>query len=83
MNRTVNASELEEMEYFTESELLQRYDEMLDDIYGNCSVAGYEYATSNLLKEVDPIAYQTGFNDWLDAEGFEEVGTAHYTKAED
>ena len=46
-------------------ELVQMYDEMLDDCYGTVSVAGMEYETSRLLKEVDPIAYKCGFTDFM------------------
>lgn len=49
-------------------ELHERYDDMLDDVYGEVSIAGYEYSTSNALKNVDPIAYRVGFADWLDSE---------------
>ena len=49
-------------------ELETRYDEMLDEIYGTVSVAGYEYDTSQVLREVDPIAHRVGFSDWLDSE---------------
>lgn len=53
-------------------DLHEMYDQMLDDAYGTVSIGGYEYSTSDALKEVDPIAYDTGFNDWLDAEINEE-----------
>jgi len=48
-------------------EALSEYDEMLDEfvepvfgIYG-----------SRILKTCDPIAYRTGFNDWLDSRGID------------
>lgn len=47
-----------------EYELAQRYDEFLDEVYGTVKVAGYEYNTSQTLKEVDPIAYRVGMNDY-------------------
>lgn len=48
-------------------ELVTMYDEMLDDCHGTVEVAGYEYETSRLLKEVDPIAYKCGFLDFANS----------------
>lgn len=47
-------------------ELEELYKEMLDECYPPVKVAGMEYDTSRALYELDPIAYRTGFNDWLD-----------------
>lgn len=47
-------------------ELEEQYKAMLDEVYGTVKVAGYEYETSRTLQEIDPIAYRTGFNDYLD-----------------
>ena len=52
----------------SESELDDAYCEMLDECYPDCSIAGYNYCTSLALYEVDPIAYDCGFSDWLDSE---------------
>ena len=49
-------------------DLHERYDEMLDECYEPVTVTGMEYQTSRALRELDPIAYRCGFNDWLDAE---------------
>lgn len=48
----------------TSWELEQAYNEMLDDVYGTVNIAGYEYDTSKALKEIDPIAYRVGMNDY-------------------
>jgi len=48
----------------TDYEMEQRYIEMLDEVYGVVTVAGYQYETSRLLKEVDPIAYRVGPADY-------------------
>ena len=45
-----------------EYELAQQFDEFLDEVYGTVKIAGYEYNTSQALKEVDPIAYSVGMN---------------------
>src|SRR5690606_21600383 len=42
------------------AEAVELYDEMLDDVYGCVSVAGLEYETSRVLKDIDPIAYREG-----------------------
>lgn len=52
----------------SDSTLERRYDEVLDEIYPNCSIAGHNYQTSRVLKEVDPTAYRCGMADWSDAE---------------
>jgi len=50
--------------YIDEAEAYQQYDDMLDEIYpdqvGNI-------LASRILKELDPIAYSCGFDDWLDS----------------
>lgn len=56
----------------TNYEAHQRYDEMLDEIYGDIELCGqYHYSHSRALKELDPIAYDVGFNDWCDSEGID------------
>jgi hypothetical protein len=47
-------------------ELEDLYKEMLDGCYEPVKIAGYEYAVSVALYDVDPIAYRVGFNEWLD-----------------
>ena len=58
------------------------YDQMLDDCYGIVSVAGYDYDTSRLLREVDQTAYRVGFNDYCDGEEWEVVSATEYDKLE-
>jgi hypothetical protein len=48
----------------TSWELEEAYNEMLNDVYGTVNIAGYEYDTSRALKEIDPIAYSVGMNDY-------------------
>ena len=47
------------------------YDDALD-IDGTVTVAGYEYYPSNILQEVDPVAYNCGFSDYADSRELEE-----------
>lgn len=58
-------------ETISEHDALIRYEEMLDEVYGNVTIGGYEYTTYHALRVIDPIAFRCGFNDWLDAEGIE------------
>ncbi|MCI0560309.1 MAG: hypothetical protein MN733_17625 [Nitrososphaera sp.] len=59
----------------SEYELRKRYREALDEAWGDVIIAGYSYPTSRALEILDPIAFDTGYNDWLDAEGlYEEDG---------
>jgi hypothetical protein len=51
---------------YTRRELYDMYDEMLDDIYMHVDICGHKYAASVALKEVDPIAYDVGFDDFCD-----------------
>jgi hypothetical protein len=55
------------IEFIEESEGLALYDEMLDELHSPIIVGGIEFDPSRVLKELDPIAYQCGFNDWLDS----------------
>ena len=42
------------------------YDEMLDETNPVVVIGGLTYLPSQVLKEVDPIAYRVGFADYLD-----------------
>ena len=42
----------------------ERYDEMLDDCFGDINVCGMLWAASTVLKRVDPIAYRCGLADY-------------------
>jgi hypothetical protein len=54
-----------------DADAYQRYDEMLDEIHESVKCGDLEWDMSRVLKEMDPTAYQCGFNDWLDSEGLE------------
>ncbi len=45
-----------------------RFDDMLDES-GPVVIAGLEFNPSAILKEMDPIAYDTSFNDYMDSIG--------------
>lgn len=56
------------MRYIDDYTAHTNYDDMLDEVYPDLTVAGMGMSTSRVLKEVDPIAYRVGFSDWCDAE---------------
>ena len=54
----------------TDFELLdeqyENYDNFLDDIYSEIKLGFVSYSPSQVLKAVDPVAYELGFQDYLD-----------------
>lgn len=50
-----------------EYEMTERYNQMLDDVYGVITIAGMEHGTAYALREIDPIAYRTGLFDYVDS----------------
>lgn len=69
-------------EPISESELDQRYRDMLDEVYGEVTIAGLTYQTSDALESVDPTAYRCGFSDWLDDETLIEVDGEYFNRAD-
>ena len=51
-----------------ENDAYNRFDDMLNES-GSVIVAGQEFYPSDILKEMDPIAYRTSFNDYMDSIG--------------
>lgn len=41
--------------------------ECLNEAFGACKIAGYEYETADALETMDPTAYRCGFSEWLDS----------------
>lgn len=58
----------DEVEVLTEHESYERYDDMLNECYPSVNICGYDYDAARAFKEVDPIAYQTEYSNWLDHE---------------
>lgn len=48
-------------------ELMEQYDEMLDECYPMVKIGYVELYPSKVLQECDPIAYRVGFSDYLDS----------------
>lgn len=48
--------------------LEQMFIEYLDDCHDLIEVCGFTYQPSDVLRSVDPVAYQCEFANWLDAQ---------------
>lgn len=53
------------MPTLSESDAEERFDDMLDEVYGTVSVAGHEFNTSRALKELSPTTYRCEFADYV------------------
>lgn len=51
----------------------EAFDEFLDETFGVVNVAGLEYNTSEVFREVDPVAYRSAFLDWIDSLEDEDI----------
>lgn len=56
---------------FTERELQEMFDELIDDSNPPIRIWSMHYDTSRVLKHVDPIAYRCAFLEWIDSEGYD------------
>ena len=62
------SARLNNMRYISVNEALERYDDMLNECYGEIDICGLKYNAAYALKRLDPTAYGCGMNDWLDSE---------------
>lgn len=46
---------------------VELFDEMLDEVYETVTLGSLEWEPSQVLAELDPIAYRCAFNDWTDS----------------
>jgi|GEM_PF-4352228 len=67
-NNPLNAIQMEEMNYNYYHDL---YCDMLDMCNEPVRIGNGEYRPSEVLKETDPIAFRTGFHEYIDALGYE------------
>lgn len=60
----------------------ERFDQMLDECYSFEKVGGpfSHMSPSRVLKEVDPIAYRCGVNDYEDSDNLIEINGDYYEK---
>ena len=64
------------------SEAMEMYDEMLDDCEGPVTLCGMTYSASQVLREVDPVAYRCGFNDYVDSLTEDDIFVEGHTESE-
>lgn len=55
-------------EGLTDYELHSRYDEMLNEVYGETHIGYSTFQPADILRELEPITYRVGFSDWIDSE---------------
>lgn len=53
-------------ELFSDSELEDRFTDVLNECYDSVSICGYEYDAGRALRELDPTAFRCGMLDWVD-----------------
>ncbi len=46
--------------------VMEDFDYYFDDIHGDIVIAGISFSPADILKNMDPIAYQQEFNSFLD-----------------
>jgi len=56
------------METITQHEAYERYNDMIDECVELINIFGMKYNPSRVLSEIDPIAYECGFDEWCDGE---------------
>ena len=47
----------------------QSFNDFLNEIYGHIQICGIDFWASDILEEIDPIAYRTEFLDYQDTYG--------------
>ena len=77
VDHTDELNEYDQFEVISEHEASSRYDDMIDEIQGDVVILGMTYSASRVLKEVDPIAYNCGFSDFVS-----ELEPEHHTLVE-
>ena len=64
------------------NDLYEIFDTYLDESLSTVDIFDCSFSCSEILKRLDPIAYRTYFNDWLDSEvtngTFQEVDNQFY-----
>ena len=54
-------------EPITMEDLVNQYDDMLDECTATIKIGYLEFEASRVLEEMDPIAYNCGLNDYYDS----------------
>lgn len=76
---TTNNNNTVRYAYIDESKALNLYREYVNGMASGFSFGDIQFEPSYILEELSPIAFQCGFNEWLDANrlttyGDDEVG---------
>lgn len=74
---TIDDVIIDQLVGLTESEVTERYDEYLDDIYGEIDCKFATYQASYLMEEMDPTMYRCGFSDYT-SEYYREIDGLYY-----
>jgi hypothetical protein len=56
-----------------EEEAIERYSELLDELFPIVTLGSLEFNPSRIIKELDPIAFKTMMLEWEDRENIEIV----------
>jgi hypothetical protein len=62
------------LETFDCSEMEERFEDMLDETCAPARIGYLSFPASQVLRELDRVAYRQAFLEYLDAEGIEEYG---------
>jgi hypothetical protein len=57
------------MKYIREADAEDQFADFMNEVHGTVNIAGFTYDTAWALREVDPIAYDECYRNWLDSEG--------------
>ncbi len=49
----------------------QRYQDFLDELYGEKTICGFKFTSGRALRNLSPTDFRCGLVDWLDNEGIE------------
>lgn len=62
-------------DYIIEEYAPETYDDYLNEMYPETTIAGHNYSTSHALEKIDPIAYRCGLSDYASSliEEIEEI----------
>lgn len=53
-------------EILDDDDMHERYDDWIDEVHGEVAIGELTFNPSRILRELDPIAYRTGFCDFID-----------------
>lgn len=57
--------------FTTISETVAAYNDMLNEVHEWPNIGGIDFEPSDILRELDPIAYKCGWIDWCDSQGID------------